>query len=162
MTHINTPIVGLRRFPPSGAGFHPIDRYRSSRYPSPYRSCEAGRNRIWEPQDRLKGVSLPGAGVMVQPIASKERVSFRCPVCNCAFEAPPAPRGARPWTAEEARVRIDAQFRTHLQDRHPIEQGFAVEAGNELSPARKGPPCPLPGPVPVSTAPNGGGILSVG
>ena len=89
----------------------------------------------------------------VRLIASEYTSAFRCPVCNRLFEAPAAPRGSRPWSTEEARVRIDADFRAHLQDCHAVEQDFAVETRKQFSPARASPPYPLPGPILVSAAP---------
>lgn len=79
--------------------------------------------------------------------------AFRCPVCNCLLEVPAPPRGARPWTADEARIRIDAQFKAHLQDRHATHQDYAAETGNDPPGQEGSPPTHLPGSVTVSAAP---------
>ena len=47
---------------------------------------------------------------------------FRCSACKRVFTPPPAPRGARLWSADEARVRVTAEFIEHVQGRHAGEK----------------------------------------
>jgi hypothetical protein len=47
-----------------------------------------------------------------------ERMSLRCSDCDQVFFAPPVPRGARPWTPDEAAAKLSAEFREHVEKVH--------------------------------------------
>jgi len=47
-----------------------------------------------------------------------ERVTLRCSDCDQVFSPPPVPRGARPWTPDEATVKLAAEFREHVEKVH--------------------------------------------
>jgi len=69
--------------------------------------------------------------------------SYKCSDCGCLFEAPSPPRGARPWTAEEARVKVDSAFREHAQRCHTSQprrarDGVTIPLRNRVDPASSG------------------------
>lgn len=43
---------------------------------------------------------------------------FKCSACEQIFSPPPVPRGARPWTADEAKAKLAGQFREHIEKAH--------------------------------------------
>ena len=45
-------------------------------------------------------------------------IAFKCSDCDEVFSPPPVPRGARPWTPEEARAKLAAQFQEHVDKAH--------------------------------------------
>jgi len=45
-------------------------------------------------------------------------IAFTCSDCDEVFFPPPAPRGARPWTPEEARAKLAGQFQEHIDKTH--------------------------------------------
>ena len=47
-----------------------------------------------------------------------ERVTLRCSDCDQVFSPPPVPRGARPWTPDEAIVKLASEFRDHVEKVH--------------------------------------------
>jgi len=46
-------------------------------------------------------------------------IAFKCSDCDEVFSPPPVPRGARPWTPEEARAKLAAQFQEDIVKAHP-------------------------------------------
>jgi len=38
--------------------------------------------------------------------------------CDQLFSLPPVPRGARPWTPDEVRVRLAGEFNEHVEKAH--------------------------------------------
>jgi hypothetical protein len=47
-----------------------------------------------------------------------EAVNFKCSDCEEVFSPPSVPRGARPWTLEEARTKVAGQFQDHVEKAH--------------------------------------------
>ena len=47
-----------------------------------------------------------------------ERMTLKCSDCDQIFSPPPVPRGARLWTADEATVKLAAEFREHVEKVH--------------------------------------------
>jgi hypothetical protein len=43
---------------------------------------------------------------------------FKCSACDQFFTPPPVPRGARPWTPEEARMKLAGEFSEHAENAH--------------------------------------------
>jgi hypothetical protein len=44
--------------------------------------------------------------------------SFKCSACDQLFFPPPLPRGARPWTPDEARTKLAGEFSEHVEKAH--------------------------------------------
>ena len=47
-----------------------------------------------------------------------EGMTLKCSDCDQIFSPPPVPRGARPWTPEEATAKVAAEFREHVEKIH--------------------------------------------
>ena len=64
---------------------------------------------------------------------SNER--FKCSACEQMFALPPLPRGARPWTPEEALVKLATQFKEHLAMAHlsPSTKDVTIAARAETN-----------------------------
>ena len=43
---------------------------------------------------------------------------FTCSACDQLFVPPPVPRGARPWTLDEARTKLVGEFNEHVEKAH--------------------------------------------
>ena len=43
---------------------------------------------------------------------------FKCSACDQLFSPPPVPRGARPWTPDEARAKLAGEFNEHVEKAH--------------------------------------------
>jgi hypothetical protein len=56
--------------------------------------------------------------LMLTKSTAGEGVTLRCSDCDRVFSPPPVPRGARPWTLEEAAVKLAAEFREHVEEVH--------------------------------------------
>ena len=56
--------------------------------------------------------------LMLTKSTAGEGVTLRCSDCDQVFSPPPVPRGARPWTPEEATVKLAAEFRDHVEKVH--------------------------------------------
>jgi hypothetical protein len=78
-------------------------------------ACPAGRLPERFTMSAGKG-SLPKL-MLTKRIAS-EVMTLRCSACDQLFAAPPVPRGARPWTADEATAKLAAEFSEHVEKVH--------------------------------------------
>lgn len=47
-----------------------------------------------------------------------EAITLRCSDCEEVFTPQPVPRGARPWTPEEAGAKLASQFKEHVEKVH--------------------------------------------
>jgi len=56
--------------------------------------------------------------LMLVKSTAGEGVTLRCSDCDQVFSPPPVPRGARPWTPDEATVKLAAEFRDHVEKVH--------------------------------------------
>jgi len=56
--------------------------------------------------------------LMVTNRGACEGMTLRCSDCDRVFSPPPVPRGARPWTPDEAVVKLAAEFREHVENVH--------------------------------------------
>ena len=43
---------------------------------------------------------------------------LKCSACDQVFYSPPVPRGARPWTPDEARAQLAGEFNEHVEKAH--------------------------------------------
>jgi hypothetical protein len=43
---------------------------------------------------------------------------LKCSACEQLFYPPPPPRGARPWTPDEARAKLAGEFNEHVEKAH--------------------------------------------
>jgi len=56
--------------------------------------------------------------LMVTNRTAGEGMTLRCSDCDQVFSPPPVPRGARPWTPDEATVKLATEFREHVEKVH--------------------------------------------
>jgi hypothetical protein len=56
--------------------------------------------------------------LMLAMTTASEGVILRCSDCDQVFSPPPVPRGARPWTPDEAIVKLASEFRDHVEKVH--------------------------------------------
>lgn len=61
---------------------------------------------------------------------------FRCSACDQIFSPPPVPRGARPWTPDEARAKLAGEFNEHVEKAHFPSR---LEERNDSIRAEEGP-----------------------
>jgi hypothetical protein len=62
-----------------------------------------------------------------------EGVTLRCSDCDQVF-SPPVPRGARPWTPDEAIAILASEFRDHVEKVHRSLRPSSVK-GSDVIPA---------------------------
>jgi hypothetical protein len=55
--------------------------------------------------------------VVADPVAGTP-IAFKCSDCDKVFFPPAVPRGARPWTPEEARAKLAGEFQDHIDKAH--------------------------------------------
>ena len=56
--------------------------------------------------------------LMLTKCTAGEGITLRCSDCDQVFSPPPVPRGARPWTPDEAIVKLASEFRDHVEKVH--------------------------------------------
>ena len=59
-----------------------------------------------------------GRGTMMPELVPVDGERFKCSACDQLFFPPPVPRGARPWTPDEARAKLASQFNEHVEKVH--------------------------------------------
>jgi hypothetical protein len=66
-------------------------------------------------------------------LTTRER--FKCSVCDQLFSPPPVPRGARPWTPDEARTKLAGEFSEHVEKAHVPSN--AKDEGDTMRPEER-------------------------
>ena len=61
---------------------------------------------------------------------------FKCSACDQLFYPPPVPRGARPWTPDEAKAELAGEFNEHVEKAHFDSR---AEGGSDTIKPRKRP-----------------------
>ena len=56
--------------------------------------------------------------LMVTNRIASEGMTLKCSDCEQVFSPPPVPRGARPWTPDEATAKLAGEFREHVEKVH--------------------------------------------
>ena len=56
--------------------------------------------------------------LMVTNRIASEGMTLKCSDCEQVFSPPPVPRGARPWTPDEATAKLAGEFREHVEKIH--------------------------------------------
>ena len=85
--------------------------------------------------------------LMVTNRTASEGMTLKCSDCEQVFSPPPVPRGARPWTPDEATAKLAGEFREHVEKVHfsPQPDGVGdVTRSRQKKPNRRGPPCKSP------------------
>jgi hypothetical protein len=64
--------------------------------------------------------------LMVTNCIVGQRMTLKCSDCEQIFSPPPVPRGARPWTPDEATAKLAGEFREHVEKVHFSSRPDAV------------------------------------
>src|SRR5215472_16301258 len=59
-----------------------------------------------------------GRGTMMLELVPVDGERFKCSACDQLFVPSPVPRGARPWTPDEARTKVAGEFNEHVEKAH--------------------------------------------
>jgi len=60
---------------------------------------------------------------------------LKCSACDQLFYPPPVPRGARPWTPDEARAKLAGEFDEHVEKAHVLSN--AANRNDTITPKKR-------------------------